>query len=72
MWKMQFYICVSVILVSMLLFPTHTEAYAFSNPVQANPSKCSSDVTSPHVLRDFSKVLKYGCSNFGHICKLCM
>jgi len=134
--KMQFYICVSVILVSMLLFHTHTEAYQAQKVVPANPSKCSCEVTtSPHVLRaphtysftfsfnctvnncavrsrvcwkfrtfvqlkfldcvtfgtaedltaqftldssvccvlrDLSKVLIYGFSNCGHICKLCI
>jgi hypothetical protein len=69
---MQFYVCVSVIMVSMLLFHTHTEAYQAQKVVPANPSKCSSEVTTPHVLRDLSKVLIYGCSNFGHICKLYM
>jgi len=69
--KMQFYICVSVIVVSMFLFHTHTEAYQARKVVPANPSKCSSEVTmSPHVLRDLSKVLIYGCSNCGHICEL--
>jgi len=71
--KMQFYICVSVILVSTLLFHTHTEAYQGLKLVPANASKCSSEVaTSPQVLRDFSKVLKYGCSNCGHLCKPCV
>jgi hypothetical protein len=41
--KMQFYVCVSVIVVSILLFHTHTEASVGVEEVPANPSKCSSD-----------------------------
>ena len=70
---MQFYFCVSVIMVSMFLFHTHTEAYQAQKVVPANPSKCSSEVTmSPHVLRDLSKVRIYECSNCDHIWKLCI
>lgn len=47
---MQFYTCVSVIMVSMLLFHTHTEAYQAQKVVPANPSKCSSDVTTSYVI----------------------
>jgi len=71
--KMQFYICVSVILVYTLLFHTHTEASVGRKLVPANPSKCSSEVTtSPLVLRDLTKFLIYGCSNCGEIRKLCI
>jgi hypothetical protein len=71
--KMQFYICVSVILVSVLLFHTHTEAAMTRILVPANPSECSSEVTtSPHVSRDLSKFLIYRCSNCGQIRKLCI
>jgi hypothetical protein len=71
--KMQFYIRVSVIMVSMLLFHTHTEAYQTLTLLPANPSKCSIEVTtSPYVLHDLSKVLIYACSNSGHIRKLYM
>jgi len=67
---MQFYMCVSVIMVSMFLFHMHTEAYQAQKVVPANPSKCPSEVTSPHVLRDLSNVRIYECSNCGHIWKL--
>jgi hypothetical protein len=45
---MQFYICVSIILVSTLLFHTHTEAYQGLKLVPANanyPGKCYDEDT---------------------------
>jgi len=48
--KMQFYTCVSVIMVSMLLFHTHTEAAEARKLVPANPSKSSCEVTTSYMI----------------------